>query len=217
MSIYKPMMTGQAAKNADIRGFTLLEMLLSLAVFAMLGMATYSVLNNTINGKQAIIEQSQKLTELQRAISLIEADFIQLSQRRMRIDGEAPESVFFIAQEYLFDSESIGFGFVRDGWTNPVMVLPRSESQPVAYRVKEQRLERLYYNFVDNLANTEPRIQPLLTEVTELKLSYFYQSSWHSDLPENRLPELVKLSFITASFGYIERIFPLITLTDQSK
>lgn len=196
-------------------GFTLLEVLLSLMIFAMLGMAIYSVISNTIKGHEAVQTQNKALTELQRAFTMLEADMVQMAQRQIRVDGEAPTRVFFRAGEYLFDSESYGFGLVRDGWTNPGFVLPRSELQPVAYRVVENQLQRLYFNFVDNELGTEPKIQTLMTGVSAIKVKYFAKDEWFDNLTQERIPTLIKVGLETATYGLIERTFPVVTVIKQ--
>lgn len=198
-------------------GFTLIELLLSLAIFGMLGMATYSVLNNTIKGKEAIEYQTDQLVALQRGMLFIENDLRQIAQRKVRIAGEEPSKQYFIAEPYLFDSDELGLAFVRDGWTNPAMMLPRSEMQVVAYRVKESVLERLYFNFVDADVGVEPRVQPIFEGVSELELSYRFkatnENTWQTEIEENALPKLIKISFVSEAFGRIERVFPVIEKT----
>lgn len=202
-------------KPTGARGFTLLEILVSLAIFAMLGIATYSVVNTTVNGHEAVINQNKQLSDLQRSFTIIENDFTQLAQRKVRINGEEANDSFFHVSDYLFDSESIGFAFVRDGWINPAMVLPRSELQLVAYRLIEKRLERLYFNFVDNEYGTEPRVQVLINGIESLKLSYFIEGAWAEELDnsKNQLPAAIKLSLETDTFGLIERNFLIIQNT----
>lgn len=199
-----------AMKSCNHSGFTLLEMLIALAIFAMLGMATYSVLSGTIAGNEAIKQQNKQLTQIQRAFTLMESDFYQLALRRARVNGEEPGERYFIAEEYLFESEGPGLAFVRDGWVNPAMVLPRSELQPVGYRLFENRLERLYFNFVDPQSGEEPKVQPLLEGVDTMSLSYFVGEEWQEDLPDSGLPLLVKVQLETQTFGLLERIFPLV-------
>jgi len=205
-------------KPSYARGFTLLEILVSLAIFAMLGIAIYSVVNTTVNGHEAVINQNKQITDLQRAFVIIENDFIQLTQRKVRLNGEAANDSFFHVSDYMFDSESVGFAFVRDGWTNPAMVLPRSELQLVAYRLIEKRLERLYFNFVDNEYGTEPRVQVLINDVESLTLSYFVDNEWAEELPDkaNQLPVAIKLSLETDTFGLIERNFLIIQNSQET-
>lgn len=206
-------------KGFSQRGFTLIELLLSLAIFGMLGMATYSVLNNTIAGKEAIQSQTKQLVELQRGMMFIENDFRQLAQRKVRIAGEEPTDQYFIAEPYLFDSEELGFAFVRDGWTNPAMMLPRSEMQVVIYRVRENVLERLYFNYVDADVGTEPRIQPILKGISELEISYVFDSAndleWEVEIEGKQLPKLIKLKFLSDTFGQVERVFEVVEKTEM--
>lgn len=201
--------------RAKIKGFTLIEVLLSLMVFAMLGMAIYSVLTNTIRGHEAVQTQNSSLTQLQRTFNMMEADIVQMAQRQIRLEGEQPIKVYLRSGEYMFDSESIGFGLVRDGWTNPGMVLPRSELQPVAYRVTENTLQRLYFNFVDNELGTEPKIQTLMTGVSAMQIKYFANQEWIDSLTENSIPKLLKIGLETDTYGLVERTFPVITITKQ--
>lgn len=199
------------------RGFTLLEILLSLMVFAMLGMATYSVINSTIRGNEAVTQQNQTLTSLQRAFTILESDIVQLAQRQIRLDGEQPVKAYFRSGEYMFDSDGIGFGFVRDGWVNPKMILPRSELQAVAYRLKDNVLQRLYFNYVDNEMGAEPRIQELLTGVNAISLEYSVNDEWVEELGEDSVPVMVKIGFETQTYGLVERILPIIAVTDKPK
>ncbi|MBU2918174.1 MAG: general secretion pathway protein J [Psychrosphaera sp.] len=204
-------------KTSAVNGFTLLEMLVSLAIFAMLGLATYTVVNTTVNGHEAVLNQNTQLTNLQRAFVIMENDLTQLTQRKVRINGEEANDSFFHVSDYLFESESIGFAFVRDGWTNPAMVLPRSELQLVAYRLVERRLERLYFNFVDNEMGTEPKVQVLINDIESMTLSYFIDQAWTEELAQGELPLAIKLSLETDTFGLIERNFLIIKKTEVVK
>lgn len=204
-------------KTSAVNGFTLLEMLVSLAIFAMLGLATYTVVNTTVNGHEAVLNQNTQLTNLQRAFVIMENDLTQLTQRKVRINGEEANDSFFHVSDYLFESESIGFAFVRDGWTNPAMVLPRSELQLVAYRLVERRLERLYFNFVDNEMGTEPKVQVLINDIESMTLSYFIDQAWTEELAQGELPLAIKLSLETDTFGLIERNFFIIKKTEVVK
>lgn len=204
-------------KSSRVNGFTLLEMLVSLAIFAMLGLATYSVVNTTVNGHEAVLNQNTQLTNLQRAFVIMENDFTQLTQRKVRINGEEANDSFFHVSDYLFESESLGFAFVRDGWTNPAMVLPRSELQLVAYRLIEKRLERLYFNFVDNEMGTEPKVQVLINDIESMTLSYYKDQGWTEELAQGELPLAIKLSLETETFGLVERNFLIIKKTEVVK
>ena len=77
-----------------------------------------------------------------------------------------------------FASEEQAIAFVRQGWTNPGLLLPRSDMQAVAYRLTEETLERLHYNFVDSVVGQEPKVRPLIRDVTEISFEYFDGTKW---------------------------------------
>ena len=93
------------------------------------------------------------------------------------------------------------------------MVLARSELQLVAYRLIEKKLERLYFNFVDNEMGTEPRVQVLINGIEAMSLSYHVNGKWGDELPETGLPSAIKLKLETETFGEIERSFLIIRQT----
>jgi general secretion pathway protein J len=73
--------------------------------------------------------------------------------------------------------------FIRGGWLNPDGMLPRSGLQRVGWRLKGQTLERLSYLYPDPAIGTEPRIQPVLTGVTALRLYFYDKGQWKGSGP----------------------------------
>ncbi|WP_259769074.1 type II secretion system minor pseudopilin GspJ, partial [Pseudomonas protegens] len=53
------------------RGFTLLEVVVAIAIFSLLGLATYQLLDRVMRSDQRIQTQEQQLRHLQRALSLL--------------------------------------------------------------------------------------------------------------------------------------------------
>ena len=56
------------------RGFTLLELLIAIAIFALLGLATYRMLDSVLSADAVTREHERQLRELTRAISAFERD-----------------------------------------------------------------------------------------------------------------------------------------------
>ncbi|GFD70055.1 type II secretion system minor pseudopilin GspJ [Alteromonas sp. KUL106] len=202
------------------RGFTLIEILIAMAIFTLIGLASTGLLTTVIDSNDISEERFAKLQLLQRAMITIERDLQQAVPRAARVNGEKQDVV--MAGGEVDDSMDDGIGFVRGGWHNPQLMLPRSTLQYVAYRLNENRLERLYSNYVDNVIGYEPKVRVLLEEVESLKIEFLATSnnesldedeelSWSDDYKGTALPRAVAIEFVSKDFGKIRREFTLTT------
>ena len=197
------------------RGFTLIEILVAMAIFSIIGLASTGVLNSVINSDQLSSERFEKLEELQRAMLTIERDVLQIVPRKMRINGE-PISVIISGGEDVFDSDADGLGFVRAGWHNPQMLLPRSTLQAIGYRFQEQQLQRLYGNYVDNVIGYEPKVKILLSDIEDFRVSFLTEiekleepEEWKESYANADLPIAISITIVSKTFGEIRREFIL--------
>lgn len=202
-------------RQHKLNGFTLIEVLLAIAIFAMISLASFSVFDGVIQSERFSNEKMQRLNDIQRAWLVIERDYLQIAQRSMRIEGEAPLENFIHTENASFSSSDEGIAFVRHGWTNPGLLIPRSDLQSVAYRVYENNLERLHFNFVDAVNGEEPKVRKLIEQVTAFNLEYFYKNKWQNTLINNQLPQAIKLIIETQDIGIIERKFIVADGTNQ--
>ena len=67
-------------------GFTLLELLVSLAIFALLATMAYTALNMVLNMRKEVEKRADRLTELQTAFMVMERDIEQAIARPIRDD-----------------------------------------------------------------------------------------------------------------------------------
>lgn len=73
---------------ATARGFTLLEVMVAVAIFTLIGLASNSVLNRVLDGDKASQEKFDQLQRLQRVMLTIERDILQAANRKVRVEGE---------------------------------------------------------------------------------------------------------------------------------
>ncbi|MDY6975126.1 MAG: type II secretion system minor pseudopilin GspJ [Pseudomonadota bacterium] len=202
------------------RGFTLIEILIAMAIFTLIGLASTGLLTTVIDSNDISEERFAKLQLLQRAMITIERDLQQAVPRATRVNGEKQDVV--MAGGETDDSDDDGIGFVRGGWHNPQLMLPRSTLQFVAYRLQENKLERLYSNYVDNVIGYEPKVRVLLEDVESLKIEFLATSnsssldedediSWSESYKGTALPRAVAIEFVSKDFGKIRREFTLTT------
>ncbi|MCE2594762.1 type II secretion system minor pseudopilin GspJ [Motilimonas cestriensis] len=188
------------------RGFTLLEILIAIAVFSVLSLAAYQVLQGVMRSDKISSEHTEKLKQMQRAMLIIERDMTQMVARTTR-NGAEPNGALLRAGKYIAESESDGIDFVRLGWSNPQGQLPRSNLVRVAYRIKENNLERLYFLYPDAVSGQEPEVQVLIKGVNNLTLRYWdksWQASWTN---KDKLPAGIAMEFDFEDYGVISRLF----------
>jgi general secretion pathway protein J len=190
------------------RGFTLIEVLVSIAIFASLSLGAYQVLNQVQRSDALSMQRSAKLKELQRALVYLDNDFRQMALRQMRTNGELPSNLLIQWQDYLLDSDAKGVMFARSGWHNPQQQFPRGELSKVGYRIKEETLERVWWRYIDTPAGQEGVVLPLLSGVEEFELSFFDGQKWQTEWTKAyALPQAVTLSLTLKEYGKIERIY----------
>lgn len=131
------------------QGFTLIEVLVAIAIFASLSVAAYQVVNQVQRSNELSQERSARLQEIQRGFVYLDSDFRQMALRQFRHEGEAPLNRLILWQQNLLESEGKGLLFTRLGWLNPQNQFPRGEVAKIGYRLKQGKLERVWWHYPD--------------------------------------------------------------------
>ncbi|MBA6412909.1 type II secretion system minor pseudopilin GspJ [Parahaliea sp. F7430] len=155
-----------AVKRAPAAGFTLVEVLVALALTAVIAAAAYTGLSTVISGVESTRAVAQRSWELNRALMFISRDLRQFSQRPIRDEfGEfEPALQGGAAARFLLS-------LTRSGWHNP-NGHPRSALQRVNYLVEDDALWRESYPVLDRAADTQPQRVLLLDQVLDLQLRF---------------------------------------------
>jgi len=185
-------------------GFTLVEVLVSLAIFALLAGAGALVLSQTIDAKFAIRAETDRIGDLQRTRALLKADLAQASPRRTRGPTGRPLPRALMGQETPGDPILV---LVRNGWFNPDAA-PRPSLQRVEYRVVEGRLERRVSPYLDGARAGPPQV--LYRGVKDATVTFILNGSEApafistSDRP---LPDAVRIVMTLDGFGRLDQLF----------
>lgn len=193
--------------SCNDKGFTLLEVLIAIAIFSLISLSSFSIFDTVLSGDEIAKQRSERHNELQRAFLIIERDITQIARRSVRLNGEAPLESFLQTSGDSFVSDEQALAFVRHGWTNPGLLLPRSDMQTVAYRIVDETLERLHFNFVDAVVGEEPKVRLLMSDVSELAFEYYDGKKWQKIWSENFLPLAIAIEVNTKDYGIIRRQF----------
>lgn len=188
--------------GAGVRGLTLVELLVALAVFGMLAAAGVSVLAYAADNQQVLATRMQRLAEFQRARALLQADLAQAAVRPVRARDGTPARSAFIGSHVRDRNHHPGplFALVRRGWSNPDAE-PRPSLQYVEYRLVDGRLERSVREGLDGAAQGEPQV--LLGGVRSLSLDYRLDDRWNDGWLGglDTLPQAVRLQLDIDGFG----------------
>jgi len=145
------------------QGFTLLELMIAIAIFAVVGVLSGQMLNNIIRQQEIIESRGQRLSDLQRGMNILQRDIAQLTNRAIRDEFGDPRPAVIIDDELPLE-------FTRQGWRNP-LGQTRSELQRVAYELREDKLYRYYWTVLDRAQDTEPLEQVLMEGVLDAEFA----------------------------------------------
>lgn len=192
-------------------GFTLIEVLIAMAIFAMVGIASYSVFSAVTDSDIIGRERSAQINEIQRAMLVIERDLIQLAQRKIRIEGDAPKNGYIHSDDSQFEDTVNNLAFVRNGWRNPGLMIPRSDVQSVAYYFDDETnsIIRAHFNFVDAVPGEEHKTRTLLTKVDSLTFEFFDGKDWKKTPSSADIPPAIAVIVEHQDVGLIRRQFLL--------
>ncbi len=196
---------------AKPKGFTLIEMIIAVAIFALVGLGSVNVLSSITRSNETSLIHSERLQMLQLAILTIERDFRQATRRSVRVNGEAPQDSFISHGELEFDSQSQFIAMRKVGWINPMNLMNRSEIQSFAYRVVDDKLERVFFEYPDPAVGEEFKSRVLLDNVTDLTLEFHDGKSneWKEKWASKDFPAGISITLTLGDMGDIQRIILL--------
>lgn len=147
-------------------GFTLIELMVALFIFAMLAAAGVSLLTFGVRAQAAATQRLEDVADLRRFSTLLGSDLAQALPRIARAPDGQPVRAFTGNDGR---SDPLVMGYVRGGWTNPDGA-PRAGIQRVDVTLTEGRLTRTAYPMVDGSA--APAGIVLADRVEQLTMRY---------------------------------------------
>ena len=214
-------------RRADHRtmeaGFTLVEVLIAMAITAFVSVLSYQILSTALIGIESVRAESERLREINRAFTVLSRDIRQVTNRPVRDEfGQVASAVS--GGELARDPLRL----TRSGWHNSTGA-PRSTLQRVAYRLEEDRLLRLSYPVLDRTTAIEPTETVLIEGVELFELRFlpsinavdvdrnqvidrrFWQENWVADVGfTDELidpPAAIEVRVTLSDWGELERLY----------
>ena len=196
-------------------GFTLLELLVAMAIFALLSVMAYAGLSTVLNANQILDTNMQRLSEVQRSVTLLSRDIRQTINRGIR-DTYGDIKQPLIGASALDTLGTPVVELTRTGYANPLGT-KRSFLQRIAYRVEEETLYRDSWRVLDQAQDSEADALAICQDVASLALRFLDQDdAWHEQWPPSdpeyqgvALPKAVELSLELTDWGKVVRLLPL--------
>lgn len=195
------------------RGFTLIEVLVSLVLMAVLAALCYQALNYVRAARETTAAAFERVRAVEMTMHLLTTDFEQLEPRPVR-DLLGVSSI----PALLADGRSNDLVVLtRGGWPNPAG-LPRGTLQRVTYTLDNGTLVRQYRTVLDATLANAPVRRELLKDVTGIKLRYMdpnrqWQDQWPplaanatNALPLSTRPLAVEITIETKDLGKVVRL-----------
>lgn len=160
-----------------MRGFTLLELLVALSIFAAIGVMAYSGLANVMRQQAQTEAYSDRMKDLQLAYRIFQRDLEQFVDRGIRNEFGDASPALAAGGNYT------GVEFTRIGYPNPANFL-RSNLQRVAYLRDDDQLLRRSWRVLDRSQDSLPDEQVLVEGVGDFVMRYLDQkNNWQERWP----------------------------------
>lgn len=194
-----------------VRGFTLIEVLVSTVILAVLSIMAHRGVAETRLAVERTRTHMERVREVQRAVTVLTTDFRQLAPRPVRAlvgDGYRP------AIERDPNAVSL-VELSRGGWPNTIGA-PRGSVQRVLYVLEEGKLVRRHWQVTDATLANELVSRELLTGVERVEIRYMNTSrEWQAQWPPPGAPAplslrsrplAVEVTVVLDDYGEIRRL-----------
>jgi general secretion pathway protein J len=157
------------------RGVTLIELLIALAVFAVLSILGYRALDQLVRTQRDVTQTSEQWESLSRAFARFDRDTAAVLPRgAINPYGQREPAVFHAARGNTLALTRSGFAGLGGSQEAP---------QRVAYRVDDGRLLLWIWPHVDSAPRAEPQVATLVANVATARWRFMdgrsqWQESW---------------------------------------
>lgn len=199
-----------SGSEAKQRGFSLVELLVAMAVLAVLASVSFRGLSSILEAEAHVQSETRRWNDVAVAIAHMSRDLSLAVPRTVRDDAGHVRAAMTI-------------GSPPDGTQSQLLVTrlgdgdgasSQSDLRRIEYRLRAGTLEYLVWPATDLAPGAAPSVNPVLENVAGLELRALSQDgTWSSEWPAgqqaNALPRALEARIILAGGERITRIFPV--------
>ena len=190
------------------RGFTLLELIVAIAIFSVMAVFGYQGLRNFIAQRAMLDSHEERFISLVSAISLLEQDFANVIVRPVRDQLGDP-----VAAVNGQGGAQAAVALTRQTAWAP-LADATSDLRRIEYRVEDDRLIRRTWSVLDRLPDSSYTDKIMLRDVAHFEVQYFGETSWVDAWPQTRgalglgvIPRAVSVVLDFRDGRRLERVF----------
>lgn len=193
------------------RGFTLVEVLVALAIFALMAVFAYRGLDAVMRTREHLTEDNRRWRDLALTLQQIGLDL------DMAVDRPVRDAADLVQPALLGDPEAFGehdallsVSRMGDAWYQGVA----ADVQRHGYRLRQGRIEQLLWPVLDRAPRTEPEVEVLLDGVRRFELRYLdasghWQPRWPMPGERAGLPAALEVLIELDEGSTVTRVFAL--------
>lgn len=188
-------------------GFTLIEIVVAMAVFGLMVAIAYAGLDAILRHKGRMGERSDHLVRLQKSMHLMQQDLMFATKRGIRDELGTPEPALVGGQgEVMLSLTRASLAHGQD-----------SGLIRVDYLFSEGSLQRRLWPVLDRTPSSTPLSHELLVGVESVERRFLDTGDWYnswpvsgrSDVVSGRLPRAMEVVFHMEDGDRFRRIFPI--------
>ena len=194
--------------------FTLIEVLVAMAIFGVMSALAYMTLAQTLNNAEMLGERMDRLQAIQRTMTALSTELLQATPRPIRADLGQYEPAL---------RSSFGGDFAleltHNGWPNSAGV-PRRTPRRAADRVEDNELGRYHWIVLDRTAFNVPVASVVLEDLDSLTCLFLqFNDEWVDQWPplaagaasnSHVLPRAVEITLILPDEGELTRVVEML-------
>ena len=192
-------------------GFTLVELLVAIAIFAVLSALGWKVFDYLIKVKDRNAEHEINLGQLQEAYQQVLRDTVQTVPLTANVNSDIQPALIL---------KNSTFSFSKTGVTDPLQQgIPPDERVEYQYRADEKKVYRLKYRYLNRSGRDQPESSVLLRDVDQFEvvvLNPNESTAWPESaenltdhVQKQKLPKGIKIKLKVRDVEY-EWIFSLL-------
>jgi general secretion pathway protein J len=193
------------------RGFTLVEVLVALTIFALMSVLAYRGLTAVLETRAHVSDDNRRWREIALTLDLFEQDLGAVVERPVRDAGDLVQPAF-VGDPLATDDDAAPLIFSRTGsaWQTG----SAADVQRHGYRLRAGTLEQMVWPVLDQAPHSAPTVHPLIEGVERLELRYLdaagnWQPRWPLPGLQTGLPAAVEVVVEIRRAGRITRVFAL--------